>query len=426
MDYSLPGLEYSILIFNQFFPPDFAATGQLIEELADGIGKKGIKVGVFSGQPGYAYKKDKNKAPREEKKGKVKIRRTRTTQLIPLGIFAKLFSSVFYFIRAFLHTLRHQSRHDLLIITTAPAFMTWLGYLAHVIWKKKYICLLYDLYPNVLTVLGFLSVNHPLVKLWNLFNRHTWINSESIIVLSSSMKDRIVELCPEVADKVYVIHNWSDGNFIKPIAKKENWFAQKHGFDRKFTILYSGNMGRCHDMNTIVEAANILKDYQDQLQFVFIGKGAQQKPIQTKVEELGLSNFSFLPFQDKTVIPFSLTACDVSLISMAEGMEGVVAPSKLYSTLAAGNAVSVICPQRSFLKPLIEDAGCGSTFRNGDGAGLASFLLELSKNPQLCREMGYNARQYFGSHFTKAIAIDKYLEVIDKVGLSQPRFTLNK
>lgn len=404
---------YRILIFNQFFPPDYAATGQLIEELAVGISRQGIKVRVFSGQPGYAF--DTVEAPRKEVKGRLQVRRSRVTKILPLGILAKILNSSLFFTRAFLHTLRHQHKEDLLIITTAPAFMTWLGYLSHLIWKKKYICLIYDLYPNVLTKLGMFSENHPIVKLWHKFNEQTWIHAREIIVLSSSMKDRIVEVCPSVEHKITVIHNWADGDIIQPIAKEDNWFAQEYGLDKKFTILYSGNMGRCHDMTTIIEAANLLKDYQDKFQFVFIGRGAQQEPIKEKLDSLGLKNFSFLPYQKKEILPYSLTACDVSLISMAKGMEGVVAPSKLYSTLAAGNAVGVICPEKSFLKDLVVSARCGKSFRNGDAEGLSQFLLELYHDFRLVKQMGYNARQYFDHNFTKEIAINKYLDVIDRV-----------
>ena len=424
MDNFVSNREQRILIFNQFFPPDFAATGQLIEELALGISRTGIKVRVFSGQPGYAF--ETNQAPREEKKGRLNIRRTRTTQLIRWRLLAKLCSSIFYFIRAFLHTARHQKKEDLLIITTAPAFMTWLGYLANFFWDKKYICLLYDLYPNVLTSLNIVSEENPIVRLWNLFNRHTWLRAESIIVLSSSMKQRIIEACPEVTHKIHIIHNWSDGNIIKPMDKQNNWFAKEHDLQDKFTILYSGNMGRCHDMETIVGAAKLLEDCQDQFEFVFIGSGAQQLAIQNQANELGLQNFTFLAYQPKDVLPFSLTACDLSLISMTRRMEGVVAPSKLYSTLAAGNAVGVICPQKSFLAQLVVDAECGESFRNGEVRELADFIVKLKQNSQLCKEMGYNARQYFSNHFTKTIAINKYLEVIDKAGVKVPYCTASR
>lgn len=424
MNYPTSDHRYNVLIFNQFYPPDYAATGQLIEELALTLSQKGIKVRVFSGQPAYAF--DIDKAQRNELNGQLNIRRTRSSRLWPNRIRGKAVNSVLFFIRAFLHLFRYQRENSLLIITTAPAFMTWLGLISHVIWKKKYICLIYDLYPNVLYQLGVLPKNHSIVKLWHTLNHHTWINAQEIIVLSDTMKERIIETCPQVQDKITVIHNWADGNVIKPMEKQDNWFAQKYGLQEKFTILYSGNMGRCHDMNTIIETGLKLKEYQDIFQFVFIGSGAQQQPLQDKVNEWGLNNFLFLPYQPKEVLPYSLTACDISLISITEDMEGVVAPSKLYSTLAGGNVLGVISPETSFLNQLVIEAQCGESFRNGDVQGLANFFLRLYHNKEICEQMGYNAREYFCNHFTKDIAMDKYANVIDKICLSSIDYTANK
>ncbi|BAQ62265.1 glycosyltransferase [Geminocystis sp. NIES-3708] len=413
MNHSFPRQKYNILIINQFFPPDYAATGQLIEELATAITKKGIKIEVFTGQPGYAF--DTTEAPKNEHIGELHVRRTRTTQMWPERIRGKVVNSVLFFVRGFTHILRHQKNIDLVIITTAPAFMTWLGYFTYLIWKKKYVCLIYDLYPNVVTALRILPNNHFIIKIWHKLNFQTWTKAQQIIVLSSTMKQRIIEVCPQIKDKISIIHNWSDGDLIKPIKKEDNWFARKYDLDKKFTILYSGNMGRCHDMETIIQAAYLLKDYQQDFQFLFIGSGAQQKSIIETINQLSLNNFLFLPYQNKDTLPYSLTACDVSLISIAKEMEGIVAPSKLYSTLAGGIPVGVICPDTSFLKKLIMDAKCGETFRNNDAQGLANFFLKLYGDKQLRYKMGYNAREYFCNYFTKDIAINKYLEVINKV-----------
>lgn len=65
---------FRVLVFNQFYPPDYAATGQFIQELATDLSLKNIKITVFSGQPGYAS--DVQKAPRNERKGRLKIRRS--------------------------------------------------------------------------------------------------------------------------------------------------------------------------------------------------------------------------------------------------------------------------------------------------------------------------------------------------------------
>lgn len=398
-----------LLIVNQFFPPDFAATGQLIEDLALKLSDKDLFVKVFSGQPGYAF--DTKDAPRDEKVGDLYVQRTRASQLVK----GKAINGLLFCVRVMLHLVRHHRQQDLILLTTAPSFLPWVGYFSYLFFRLKYICLIYDLYPNVITVLGVLPENHIIVRMWHWLNRRTWLKANAIIVLSSSMKERIVEVCPEVKEKITVIHNWADGKVIIPRVKQDNWFAQENGLVDKFTILYSGNMGRCHDMKTIIDAAHSLQKYQDKFQFVFIGSGAQQEKIAEEADKLSLNNFSFLPYQKKEHLPYSLTACDISLISMAEGMAGVVAPSKLYSTLAAGNAVGVVCPQSSFLNHLIKDAGCGQSFANGDSQGLADFFWQLYQNPDLSAKMGKASRDYFLSHFTTEIAVNNYFRVITQV-----------
>ena len=71
--------QIKLSILTQFYPPDFAATGQLIEELAIHLGRLGIDVQVFTGQPGYAFKK--GSAPQKERSEKLLIRRSRSARL---------------------------------------------------------------------------------------------------------------------------------------------------------------------------------------------------------------------------------------------------------------------------------------------------------------------------------------------------------
>ena len=101
---------------------------------------------------------------------------------------------------------------------------------------------MYDIYPDIAIALGVISQKHWLAKLWWAINRRIWRASKGIIVLSPAMKERVVAICPEVADKVSVIHSWGDPELILPIAKEKNWFAKQHNLDSKFTVLYSGNM----------------------------------------------------------------------------------------------------------------------------------------------------------------------------------------
>lgn len=397
-------------IITQFYPPDYAATGQLIEELANQLKNQGVQIHVFTGQPGYAFQK--KSAPTIERNDKLLIRRSRTARLWPKRIRGKAINGLLFCLRSAFHLLKSCWRGDVLLLTTAPPFLPLLGYLAHLIFKLPYLCLLYDLYPDVAVELQVVSEKHWMVRFWNLVNQEIWKNSSGIIVLSPSMEKRIVAKCPEVADKIAVIHSWANPELIVPLPKQDNWFAHKHNLVDKFTVLYSGNMGRCHDMETILEAAKLL--HSEPIQFVFIGDGAKRKVCLEQVKALGLSNCLFLPYQDKKYLPYSLTACDLSLVSISPGMEGLVAPSKLYGILAAGRPVATICEEHSYLRQLVEDARCGATFRNDDAAGLAEFILNLANNRDLAHQMGKAGRRYLKSNFTLEIIGKQYSQLVYK------------
>src|ERR687885_1058716 len=395
-------------IITQFFPPDYAATGQLIEELVIQLGQLGLPVQVFTGQPGYAFQK--KSAPAIEHLDGVTIRRSRSSQLWPKRIRGKAVNGLLFCVRSALHLLRNRSRGDVLLVTTAPPFLAIVGYLANKFFGLPYVCLLYDLYPDIAVELNVVSNQHWLVRLWDGLNRKIWNRAQQLIVLSSTMKDRVVAKCPEVKDKVTVIHNWADPNRIAPIAKQDNWFAKEFNLADTFTVLYSGNLGRCHDADTILEAAKLLKN--EPIQFVFIGNGAKRQAFRAEASRLGLNNCKFLPYQDKQNLPYSLTACDLSLVSVSPGMEGLVAPSKLYAALAAGRPLAIICEQHSYLRSMLKESGCGEAFNNGDAEGLAAFIRRLAADSQLTKQMGQAGRRYLQSNFTPDLIAQQYSQLL--------------
>jgi glycosyltransferase involved in cell wall biosynthesis len=398
-------------VITQFFPPDYAPTGQLIEELVKQLGQQGVDIEVFTSQPGYAFDSH-TAALAVERMGRIRIQRSRTAQLWPGRIRGKAVNGVLYTLRAGLHVLRAWRRSNVLLVTTAPPFLPFIAYLAYLLFRLPYVCILYDLYPDIAIALGVVSKDNWLARLWRAINKQVWLNAKGIVVLSPAMKEQVVANCPQIAEKISVIHSWANPELIVPIPKQENWFALKHNLVDKFTVLYSGNMGRCHDMATILEAAQQLQD--EPVQFVCIGGGAKRDELIQEVNQLELRNFTFLPYQDKQVLPYSLTACDLSLVTVDASTESLVVPSKLYSALASGRPVAVICSQYSYLRQLITEANCGSTFDNGDSHALAQFIRLLSRDQQLGERMGKAGRQYLRSHFTPKIISQQYLDVLQQ------------
>ncbi|MEL6131261.1 MAG: glycosyltransferase family 4 protein, partial [Cyanobacteria bacterium J06628_4] len=320
--------QQTVKLVTQFFAPDYAATGQLLDELVRQLARQGMPVEVFTGQPGYAY--GEAEAPSREITENLDVRRSRISQLWSNRVRGKALNGLLFAIRAFVHLLRHGFEKDkVLLLTTAPPFLPVIGYLVRLLFNTPYVVILYDLYPDIAVELGVVDYHHPVAKLWRWINQRVWRRAKSLIVLSPSMKERVAGHCPDIRDRIEVIHSWADPELIRPIEKKDNWFARKHGLVDTFTVLYSGNMGRCHDIDTIFEAAKLLRN--EPIKFVCIGGGAKREKLIEDVKAEGLDkNFLFLPYQDKKDIPYSMTACDVSLVSVSEGMESLVAPSKLY------------------------------------------------------------------------------------------------
>jgi len=397
-------------VITEFFPPDYAATGQLIEELVRNLEQLGLNVEVFTGQPGYAF--GVSQAPSREQFGQLRVQRSRSAKFWSGRVRGKAVNGVLFTLRAALHLLRGLRRHDVFLLTSAPPFLPIVGYLAHLLFRISYVCLIYDIYPDIAIALGVIPNHHWLARFWRSVNRQIWRKAKGIVVLSPAMKERVVAICPEVADKVSVIHSWGDPDLIIPIAKKDNWFSRKYNLCNKFTVVYSGNIGRCHDMDTILAAAKQLKD--EPIQFVCIGGGQKRQSLIEEVNQLGLKNFLFLPYQDKHVLPYSLTSGDLSLVSVEAGLESLVAPSKLYPVLATGRPVAVVCPKHSYLTKLIADANCGATFENGDSHNLTKFIRQLAKDQELTEHLGKSARQYLQLYFTPKTIAMQYLQVIIK------------
>lgn len=397
-------------IVTQFYPPDFAATGQFVEELAVRLASR-IQVQVFTGQPGYAYQT--TDAPQEEIKNGVRVRRSRITH--SRKRIGRTLSSLLFCLRSAWHLMKRENRGDIVLFVSEPPYLQTLGYLGNCLFNLPYACLVYDLYPDVAVELGVVSANHWLVRFWNAVNQQVWRRAASIIVPSETMGKRITARFPELDSKITVIHNWADPTWIKPLAKQDNSFAHTHNLVEKFTVLYSGNMGRCHDIHTILEAARELKD--EPVQFVFIGGGPKREAAIKQVEAWELANCLFLPYQDKSALPQSLTACDLSLVSIDVGMEGLVAPSKFYSAVSSGNPVAVICEPHSYLRQLVAEARCGAAFNNGDSKGLAGFIRYLMKDGQMKGQMGNSGHRYIASNFTPELISQQYFKVLQRAVL---------
>ncbi len=214
--------------------------------------------------------------------------------------------------------------------------------------------------------------------------------------------------------KVTVIPNWADGDAISPVARTENPLRRKWGLEGKFVIGYSGNLGRVHEFDTVLGAMTKLREDEGKW-FLFIGAGRQRQMLETQCRYRGITAVSFLPYQAREDLIWSLGVPDVHLVTLLPEMEGLVVPSKVYGIAAAGRPILNIGALDGEIALLIETHDCGMTIQPGDVSGLLDAITEFASNDALCATLGGNARKALENDYEMHHALQKWRNLLDTV-----------
>ena len=275
----------------------------------------------------------------------------------------------------------------LLFFITPPPMAPFIGLLSRLFFKQSYVILLYDLYPDALVNFAYLSDQSWISRFWATLNRPLFNRASLVYTLSESMAERTRYYAPDA--KILIIPNWADTEKMRPIPKTENPFAKQHQQEDKLSILYSGNMGLTHDLESLVEAASLLKD-EERVHFILIGEGGKKEKICDRINALKLRNVTVLPFQDPATIPYSIGTGDIAVVTLGEGGESVSVPSKIYYYMASGAAILSIAPEKSELEVLHQRYNFGKRVNPGHPEAIASFIREMLNHPEQLQ--AYKAR----------------------------------
>jgi glycosyltransferase involved in cell wall biosynthesis len=390
----------SITIISQYFYPSEASTSQLLTDLADGLYGQNFKIKVYTGTPSNS-----------EKSKPLLIFRSPDPFQKNQSILGKLVSSLFFLLGALFFVIFKVDKKDSLLIASNPPYAGILGLVFKFLRDGKYYFLLQDVFPESAILSRIIKEKSWLIKIFNYLIYLICYHSEKTIVLSESMK-RLLQSKYSNLDNFCLIENWSIENIPLSI-KKNNSFAIQHGLDKKFTVLYSGNIGRLHDIETLAETIKILDKKQVDIQFIFIGDGAKLKLLEQYKTQYNLENLLLLPFQPRELLSLTLTACDVSLVSLVKGAESVVAPCKLYGILASGRAIVSVSETGSYIDKLITEKQCGVNCPCDEAEKLADILIDLSNSPDRVKNMGINAHQLYLKQYTLDRALQEYIEILN-------------
>jgi hypothetical protein len=214
-------------------------------------------------------------------------------------------------------------------------------------------------------------------------------------------------------DKILVAENWADGDLIGP---------QPHSDKGPLHILYSGNFGLAHDVNTVCSTMVRLKG-DDRFHFSFIGAGTGHAFVKRFCRTNDVSKASFSPYCHRDQLAESLGAGDIGLVTQLAATAGSVVSSKVYALMAAAKPVLFIGPGGSTTAHLIQRFNCGWHVECGDSPSVVKLLNHLADHPELIRDAGRRAREAFVGRYDRSAGVSRICTILgvgDQAAVNKP------
>ncbi len=393
-----------VLLLNQFFPPDLAPTGQMASELAEDLVAAGASVTALASRGTYL---GGGALPRRERYRGIDVVRVRATSLGKRTLLHRGvdYASFYVTASAALLTL---PRHDVVVTLTTPPLIAATGLLARTFKRSRLVCWIQDLYPEVAVAFGALRPGSLAARTMAAISRAVLRRADGVVALGEAMRARCIAAGAR-AERAVAIPNWADATAVRPVPHAENPLRRELAGDAKVLVMYSGNMGLAHDMATLLEAARLLGDRAD-LRFVFAGDGARRGEVEAAASRL--PNVRLVAYQARERLSEWLSAGDLHLVTLSAEVEGLLEPSKLYGSMAAGRPALYVGPPGAEVARTIAAERCGAVLRNGDAAGLAGAIRELADDEPARSAMGARARAALVERYSRSVATGRFISLL--------------
>lgn len=404
-----------ILVFTNYFYPEIGGATNLLLELCTDMVELGNKVTVITNFPNYHVQNLDNKytikaLTLDEKINGITVKRIKGlpygNNFILRGLNHLSCSLTFLFRALFC------KNYDGILIFSPPIFLSFTGVFLKKLHKVPVITNVQDIFPQNAIDLGVLH-QQTLIKIFEKVEILLYKTSKYLTVHSTGNKKFLVENKNLSKDKVVVINNWIDTNFMKP-GPKENDFAKEHELSDKFIVLFAGVLGWSQGLEIILDCANLLKDKKDII-FLIIGEGPVKKALIEKTRKDNIDNVKFLPLQPYKKYPLVVNSSDVCLVTLSDKVKTPVVPSKILGYMSSGKPIVAAIPKISDGNEIINEAKCGFCMQPHESEKMAESILKLNLNKELKNEMGENGRSFAVEKLERKKNTEKYNRLFNEL-----------
>jgi glycosyltransferase involved in cell wall biosynthesis len=403
-----------ILMLAVYSAPEKAASSYLWDNLKEDIVKANNSIELFAPTPTRGVSREIRK---KYKKIKHEVQLNGKLKIYRFSMFPELKNPLLRALRYFCCHIAHfykglnTTNIDVIFIGSTPPTQ---GAMAALLKKAKNIPIIYclqDVFPDSLVGTGLTQQGSLLWKIGRIIEDFTYRNADKIIVISDDMKKNIMAKgVPE--SKIEVIYNWVDENAVQPVAPQDNKLFEEFRLNRDdFHVVYAGNLGHVQNIELIINAAHVLRNYTD-LKFIIFGTGGHEKELRISADQLKLKNLFFFPLQPADRISEVYSLGNISIVSCQPGLGRCILPSKTWSIMSAGTAVLASFDEGTELQRIVKENRAGLFCQAGDFDAFAGAILKLYRSPELCEEFGQNGRRFVLNNLTRDFGTSQYIKVI--------------
>ena len=364
-----------MLIYAHYYAPDVASTGQILQDMAEGMKDK-LDITVICTVPSYTgtiSKEYKEKKFYKEEINGVQVLRVPVPEFSKASKKSRIKNLLAYLIYARKATKKVGSQDFVFTISQPPIMGGMLGVYGKKKLNAKMIYCIQDFNPEQIMATGYIKIP-LLMKIAMWMDKRSCRKSDLVITVGRDLVETLEKrFVGQTVPQHVMINNWIDDNEIRPLESNNpgvTEFKRKYDLENKFIIMYSGNIGLYYDLEGLIRVIEKFKGARTaegrEVVFVFVGAGSILDKLIKYKDEHKLDNVIFIPYQDKDKLIYSLNAADVHWCVNAKGIKGVSCPSKFYGIAGVAKPVLAVLEKGSEVEILINEIGCGKVSEPGD------------------------------------------------------------
>ncbi len=393
-----------ILLISHVFWPEIMRVNDVVQYLQN----KDVDVEILTGKPNYPN----GKIFKGYSRFKIENEQYNNSKIYRIPIVPRFNGNSFFLFLNYISfilsglvcspfILFKKKYDNILVFASSPLLQAFIGVFLKKLFKIKLTVWVQDLWPHSLKATGHIQ-NRFLLSIVNFFVKYIYKNSNLILVQSNSFINEIEKY--KLNTKIKYIPNPSE---IFSVNEKSNIKFDQN----KFNIVYAGNIGTVQSLETIVEAANLLKNNL-RIQFHIIGNGKNLKKIKKIIIDKKIYNIRTYGQIENIYIRDILSKSDALIFCLKNDfLLNKTIPAKLQTYMSIGKPIIASIDGES--SNIIKNSNCGFSSKSENYELLAENIHKVSNlSLNELQDYGNNALKFYKKNFNNDKIINALIEYL--------------